>query len=355
VVAGRTEERSARDRIEEICRSTSDATALRVDVLAQLRRVVAFDAHVWLLCDPRTAVGSAPLAEVPSVRELPETIRLKYLTALNRWTGLGSAPDGVATLHQQTSGDLAQSLIWRSLLSRYAVCDVASVVFSNRFGVWGFLDLWREAPAPAFTDEDAAFLGSISAPLTAALQHCQASTLTAPAVSAARELGPVVFLVDESLAVVSQTPGSESWLRLLLPSASGVPVPASVYNVAAQLLAVEQGVDDHPATARVHLTEGFWVTLRAARLSGLAATIAVTMEETSSADRLEIFALAYGLTHRENELLSALATGRDTRELARLMFLAETTVQDHLKAIFAKTGARNRRTLLARALGARGE
>jgi DNA-binding CsgD family transcriptional regulator len=33
------------------------------------------------------------------------------------------------------------------------------------------------------------------------------------------------------------------------------------------------------------------------------------------------------------------------------MFLSEHTVQDHLKSVFAKTAAHNRRTLLARALG----
>jgi DNA-binding CsgD family transcriptional regulator len=33
------------------------------------------------------------------------------------------------------------------------------------------------------------------------------------------------------------------------------------------------------------------------------------------------------------------------------MFLSEHTVQDHLKSIFAKTSARNRRILLSRALG----
>jgi DNA-binding CsgD family transcriptional regulator len=33
------------------------------------------------------------------------------------------------------------------------------------------------------------------------------------------------------------------------------------------------------------------------------------------------------------------------------MFVSEHTVQDHLKSIFSKTATRNRRTLLARALG----
>jgi hypothetical protein len=36
-----------------------------------------------------------------------------------------------------------------------------------------------------------------------------------------------------------------------------------------------------------------------------------------------------------------------TRDIARLMFLSEHTVQDHLKSIFAKTATRTRRTLLA--------
>ncbi len=49
--------------------------------------------------------------------------------------------------------------------------------------------------------------------------------------------------------------------------------------------------------------------------------------------------------------LGHLATGADTRQIAESMFLSEHTVQDHLKAIFAKTGAPKRSVLLARATG----
>ena len=332
---------------------------LRIQVLDEIRRVVDFDAHVWLLTDPITAVGSAPLADVPCLSEIPEAIRLKYLTGVNRWTKLHADGASVGILRQATAGDPSQSLMWRGILNRYGISDVASVVFADRFGMWGFLDLWREDSKPAYQDSDAAFLASVSGTITTALRSCQAQTLTAPAVPPGRELGPVVFLLDDSLHVLSETPASQQWLRMLLPpDADRSPVPASVYNVAGQLQAIEQGVDGHPATARVHLSNGFWVTLRAARLNrseqAQLAVIAVTIEETSPVDRLEVFGRAYGLSARETELMSLLATGSDTRDLASRMFLSENTIQDHLKSIFAKTSSRNRRTLLSRALGVQG-
>ena len=359
-MAGRTAEGNARERIERICLSTPDATKLRVEVLDQIRSVIDFDAHVWLLTDPRTAVGSAPLADVPCLPELPEAIRLKYLTDVNRWTKLHAEGAVVGLLQKATGGDPSQSRMWKGILSRYGIHDVASAVFADRFGVWGFLDLWREDPTRAYQDGEASFLASICAPITTALRSCQARTLTEPAVPAGRELGPVVFLLDNTLRVLSETPASKEWLQLLLPTdADRSPVPASVYNVAGQLLAIEQGVDSHPATARVHLSNGFWVTLRAARLTGSeeaqGAVVAVTIEETSPIDRLEVFARAFGLTARETELMTLLATGSDTRDLARRMFLTENTIQDHLKSIFAKTSSRNRRTLLSRALGVQGQ
>ena len=134
--------------------------------------------------------------------------------------------------------------------------------------------------------------------------------------------------------------------------------------MAAQLLSAEEGIDDHPAVTRTHLAGGFWLTLRAARLSsgqeppasaggGGGGTIVVTIEEASAADRLDLFGRVFGFTARERELLSLLAIGSDTRALARQMSLSEHTVQDHLKAIFAKTGSRDRITLLSRALGTR--
>ena len=74
------------------------------------------------------------------------------------------------------------------------------------------------------------------------------------------------------------------------------PIPASAYNVAAQLLAIEAGVDMNPPWARVHLPDGRWLTLRAARIGDVEAAgdgdIAVTIEQTSPTERVALFVRA---------------------------------------------------------------
>ena len=45
----------------------------------------------------------------------------------------------VASLHQATGGDLARSLLWRELLCRYQVGDIATSVYGDRFGCWASL------------------------------------------------------------------------------------------------------------------------------------------------------------------------------------------------------------------------
>ena len=343
----------ARGHVAELCQRDTDARALRLAVLAAIRRVVPFDAYAWVVTDPETCVGSAPLADVPCLPELPRLIRLKYLTPVNRWTRLGS---GATSLAAATAGDLARSLLWRDLLCRYQVTDLASAVQRDRFGCWGFLDLWRTGTAPPFTQQELGFLSGIGAAVTAALRRSQALTFTPVSPGEQPPPGPVVLLLSPTLEVRAQTPHTQRYLRLLVPrdEADQAPVPASAYNVAAQLLAAEAGVDSGPPLARAHLAGGRWLTLRAARLEDGGPgerDIAVSIEPASPSARVAVFARACGLSAREAELLSHLATGGGTREIAQDLFVSEHTVQDHLKSVFTKTGTRSRRALLARALG----
>ena len=292
----------ARETIGRLCASGAGPRELRLEALAVIRPAVGFDAYAWLITDPETAVGSSPLADVPCLPRLPELIRLKYLTAVNRWTAL---PGAVASLAGTTGGELSRSLMWRELLREYQVTDIASSVYRDRFGCWGFLDLWR-AGAPPFTPEDIRFLAGIAGPLTSALRQGVAASFTPGTVSDQVPEGPVVLLLSPDLVV------------------------------------------------RAHLAAAGWLTLRAARIGADDAgnrDIAVSIEPAAPGDRVSVFARACGLSRRETELLDHLVSGAGTRDIARLMFVSEHTVQDHLKSIFTKTATRSRRSLLARALG----
>lgn len=337
--------------LERVTATGVDDRRLRAQVLGVIQGLIPFDAYAFLLTDPTTSVGCSPVAEVPNLVTLPDLIRLKYLTPVNRWTGL---PDsGCATLEQATFGRPERSLLWREHLAGLGIIDVASVVFADRFGWWGFLDLWRrESP---FNDEEVAALVDARPAITSRLRGVQAAGFKATGV-APRQRGPGALVLSPALAIRAQTPQTQDWLSALVPPESGrSPIPASAYNVAAQLLATEAGVDAHPAQARVHLGGRTWLTLRADRLEGPEPVdqrdIVVTMEASSPTERRDLFSCSHGLTGREAEVLGHVADGNDTRTVARLMSITELTVQDHLKAVFTKTSTSSRGELLATALG----
>jgi DNA-binding NarL/FixJ family response regulator len=355
-MAAVAERRQVQERLAAACGLAADTRTLRLQVLETLADVVAFDAHAWLLTDPETTVGGSPLADVPCPDRLPELIRLKYLTDVNRWT---SMPGPVARLDAVTGGDPGRSLLWRELLHLHRVTDVASVVLRDAYGCWGFLDLWRYPDRPPFTDADEKLLVAAAPVLTAGLRRLQATTFGVGDHGGGRLLpgdGPLVIVLGPDLSVLAQTDDTEASLRAILPTEPGrPPVPATAYNVGAQLLAQEAGVDHHPPTTRLHLHGGQWVTMSAARLGSTGPVderdIAVTLRPASPADRVAVFVRAHALTPREADVVRKLADGPDTRHLARSLGVSEHTVQDHLKSVFAKTSTGSRLELTARAFG----
>ncbi len=315
-----------------------DDRSLRRVVLEQVRRTVHFDAFAWLLTDPDTTVGTAPLAEVPCQGQLSRLVALRY-TSGRRWT---TADTGVAYRPVLPGSELAR------FIACYGTYDVVSLVFADRFGWWGFLDLWREGGR--FDAEESELLGLLGQPVTAALRESRAATFVLPGRVTQRASGRSVLLLGPDLSLRQQTAEAEAGLRALLPTEeSRRPVPAAAYNVAAQLLSVEAGIDAHRPLARAAVSPGEWISVHAARLGE---DIAVTIGPVEQRERWNLFCRTHGLSDRETEVVTYLAEGDDTRTLAARLCLSEHTVQDHLKSAFAKTGVRSRRELLALARGA---
>jgi hypothetical protein len=212
------------ERIERLCREGGAERPLRVALLDELRRSVGFDWFAWLLTDPETEVGSAPLADVPSLADLPRLIRDKYLTEVNRWTTV-EAP--AVTLQAATGAAPERSLVWRQALATYGVIDVASLVYRDPHGCWGWLDLWRSETTGRFSDDDVAYLAATVGPVTAALRRAQARTFDGSASPPIRS-GPVALILSPSLDVRAQTAETEQYLRALVPptATSGRSPPA---------------------------------------------------------------------------------------------------------------------------------
>jgi DNA-binding NarL/FixJ family response regulator len=61
------------------------------------------------------------------------------------------------------------------------------------------------------------------------------------------------------------------------------------------------------------------------------------------------------LTARQIDVLSLLAKGKTTREIARTLVLSERTVERHIADVYAKIGARNRAEATAYFLSSPGE
>jgi DNA-binding CsgD family transcriptional regulator len=404
------------ERIGQLCGSSREDNDVRADVLVEVGRICPFSAFVWPLTDPETCTGISPMARIPCPDELPTLIRLKYLTPFGRWTSLIGGHPPAVTLHAATGGDPARSPLWDGILGRYGVTDILSTVFADGHGCWGWLDLWRsdgnfpeqetaylaaaapivasglrrsraaqcrrnahrrrdahastggaiEGPTGGATDgategpTDGATEGATEGPTEGPTDGATGGTaegLAGKSTGSARRQLPqqAVLTLDAGMGITGQSASARDWLGLLQRGPRPYQtVPAEVFNVAAQLLAREAGVDSHAASARVPIGSGQWAVLKSIRMGpgehGVS-PLAVTIQECPAGERLDVFVRCFGLTQSQRRLLELAAAGLDTAALSAALGISPYTVQDQFKAVFAVCGVRSRSALLALALG----
>jgi DNA-binding CsgD family transcriptional regulator len=337
------------DRIEKLCAGSLTPKVLREQLLGLVRHAVPFDGHFFGLTDPVTRVGTSPLADVPMLpwARLPELIRWRYQTRICRWSDLIDSGIAASSLLTATDGDPSQSLMWQHVQRELGVTDTAMVPFADRYGCWGLLDLWRTSAGP-FTQSELTFVASIAPTVTEGLRRAVARTFVDEN-EQPMLIGPAVVLVGPDLVVRDQTDAAaDALLRLNPPDEPMAPIPAAVYNVSAALIAAEEGVPIGEPWSRIHLGGGRWLSVKASRIG---AGIAVSIETCTPTERMDVYARAHALSPREGEVLTLLGSGLDSREIAAALVLSDHTVNDHVKAILAKTGTRTRQVLITRAIG----
>jgi len=80
--------------------------------------------------------------------------------------------------------------------------------------------------------------------------------------------------------------------------------------------------------------------------------VAVVLQPAQAAELVSLMLSRFRLTRSERQITELVLEGRSTKEIAEELVVSPHTVQDHLKAVFAKAGVRSRRDLVARVTGA---
>lgn len=76
--------------------------------------------------------------------------------------------------------------------------------------------------------------------------------------------------------------------------------------------------------------------------------LSLVIEPVAPYELAEVIAEAYGLTPREREVARLVVAGSSNPEVAAALSIALTTVQDHVKNLYAKLGVGSRHELTAR-------
>jgi DNA-binding CsgD family transcriptional regulator len=320
------------DRARRLCQAPMSDRALRDRLVVEIARAVPFDAHLLTLTDPASRVVSSPHVTVPMLPRdrVPDLIRGRYVIPPEEW------PTWLRTEH--------------------GISGVVTVPLADRYGDWGFLELWRTATPFGHVERDA--LAALAPTLTRGLRQAVARTFRPPGAATPVAGGPGlatpgsgVILLGDDLRVRSETEAAaRALLELLPPAEESPPVPAIAFNVGAALLAVEGGAcsPTQPWT-RAHLGDGRWVTAHAERLAD---GVAVSIAPCSVTERADLFSRCHGLSPRETEVFDLVLRGHGSHRIAELLTIAPTTAEDHLRALLAKTGSASRQGLVLRAVGA---
>ncbi|MFF0434116.1 helix-turn-helix transcriptional regulator [Streptomyces sp. NPDC004327] len=160
--------------------------------------------------------------------------------------------------------------------------------------------------------------------------------------------GVVVMGADHSVKAVS--PQARAWVEQAVAGAEPA-VPAGVSDAffhALSLAARARGDTRGPLLCMPPARCGRWFTAQAEPLGeDAAADLAIILQGAAGDTVTPSFCAWYGLTPREREVVAELRGGAPVKRIARRLGVSPYTVNDHLKAVFRKTGAEGRDELVA--------
>lgn len=348
-------ERDAFRCVKRACYAGLDSVTLRQEVARRAARVLPSEALAIATADPDTGLMTHTVRDgIPPgfVREFLRVIypyhEAQLMLDLARSGRVVSADSSPAFKSVMRSVGLEHEL--RATLS----------VGPSLWGIWCSL---REAGSCSFGDREAAFLRRIAPHiaqgLRAAALLAAGSAADGPAGHGGRpERAPGVVVIDAGGRITLRTAAATDHLTDIADVGEATDLPLAVASVVG---CVRDPVryartaldDDRPlgGCLRVRGRSGRWYTLRASLAEPDAlgeSAVVVIIAPVERGEVASLLAHLYGLSPREREVLSFVARGHSTRDIAARLGLSPYTVQDHLDHAFDKVGVRGRRALLAK-------
>lgn len=351
---------SAVHDIAEICSREQDSRTLRRRVAARLSELIYWDAACFGTVDPWTMLITDDVAEgmPPDVYAL--AAHNEYLVDdVHKFVTLARSGQGVGILSRVAGEGLRPSRRLRTVLPTFdARYEMRGVCVADG-QCWGGIAVFRNGGSPDFSSAEAALLREVSVPLAVGLRRTAHLPGASVGVSADQD-GPGVLILGPRNQMLMANDGADRWLDELAPAprGRGRELPIAVHQVAARAFARAEAPDGEPsrlprAYARVRARSGQWLTLQGSPAHGGLSRgpgVAVVIDAAPSSDVAQLLMLSHGLTNRERQVLQRVIAGESSAVIAAQLHISTNTVQDHLKAIFAKVGVRSRGQLVAQLL-----
>lgn len=354
--------------VERVCGSAVTADELLEGLSRAMHHAVPHDGASWFGLDPATMLATAP-SRVEGLA--PEMCQPFWHAEFHEQdAGLYAdlaRGDGVYALRLATGDRPAKSVRYRQFMQPQGFDDELRAVFRVGERTWGFVGLYRDSARHPFTDEEVEAVGAVSATIATALR----SHIRGLATSAGQPSAPGLLMVDADGRIISANAEAGAWLSELWPVGSDegvvgglnvqdlrstdLDVPTPLFALVSRARAVAEARERVPARLRLRDRRGRWLLLHASALQGStpghADHVAVVIEAAKSAEIAPILIDAYSLTAREREVLSAIARGGSTAEIAAELHLSPHTVRDYVKTVFEKFGVSSRGELVATLFG----
>lgn len=344
-------ERRTRDKIVRMARAGLDWVTFSIEATEELRRAIGFDRSCWHMVDPGTVLFTGSVNQDVGCSGAWLAEHEYVIEDVNKWSFLAQSGRRAGATSLATHGDLSRSARHRSQ-EAFGIGDELRGSFVLNGAYWGAVGLMRDSDRPRFTEEDVQFLASLTEPFAEAFRRSLlAATITSADLVEPYDDGPGVVVFDKKGRAESISPAAERWIAQLIE----VPPPElptdsrAIQVVAARARALRSGQDplELATRSRVRTKSGNWLLLYGTRLSGGAGErIAVIIQPAAPHEVAPLVALAYGLTERECQITRLCLKGMATKQIALTLGVSPYTVQDHLKSIFDKTGARTRGELV---------